>query len=132
MTTDIKVTKTTPVLADGKDDEKKKGVQLLIYDMKQKKLIPIKLLFFVVISSKFCFILYILPFHRSMHSALATHCGCYVIGIGVLLPFMTIHMKSLGISVSETAVIYGVFPPFAILAPSTMGMVADKLGNFKV
>lgn len=45
---------------------------------------------------------------------------------------MTIHMKSLGISVSETAVIYGVFPPFAILAPSTMGMIADKLGNFKV
>ena len=41
-------------------------------------------------------------------------------------------MKSLGISVSETAVIYGIFPPFAILAPSAMGMAADKLGNFKV
>lgn len=53
-------------------------------------------------------------------------------GIGVLLPYMTIHMKSLGISVAETAVIYGVFPLFSILAPYTMGMIADKLGNFKV
>lgn len=45
---------------------------------------------------------------------------------------MTIHMKSLGMSVQETAVIYGVFPLFAIIAPYTMGMIADKLGNFKV
>lgn len=45
---------------------------------------------------------------------------------------MTIHMKSLGMSVQETAVIYGVFPLFAIVAPYTMGMIADKLGNFKV
>ena len=45
---------------------------------------------------------------------------------------MTIHMKSLGISVEETAIIYGVFPLFSILAPYTMGFVADKLGNFKV
>lgn len=45
---------------------------------------------------------------------------------------MTIHMKSLGISVEETAIIYGVSPLFAILAPYAMGMIADKLGNFKV
>ncbi len=45
---------------------------------------------------------------------------------------MTIHMKSLGISVEETAIIYGVFPLFSILAPYTMGIIADKLGNFKV
>jgi hypothetical protein len=41
-------------------------------------------------------------------------------------------MKSLGISVEETAIIYGVFPLFSILAPYTMGIIADKLGNFKV
>ncbi len=45
---------------------------------------------------------------------------------------MTIHMKSLGISVQETAMIHGVFPLFAIFAPYTMGIIADKLGNFKV
>lgn len=33
---------------------KKKGKALLIYDLKQRKLIPTKILFFVVLSSKFC------------------------------------------------------------------------------
>ena len=56
----------------------------------------------------------------------------YPVGIGVLLPYMTIHMKSLGISVEETAIIYGVFPLFTIFAPYIMGMIADKMGNFKV
>ena len=45
---------------------------------------------------------------------------------------MTVHMKSLGISVEETAIIYGVIPFFAILAPGTLGVIADKLGNFRV
>ena len=54
------------------------------------------------------------------------------IGTGVLMPFMTIHMKSLGITVEETALINGIVPPFAILSPSAMGMIADRLGNFKV
>jgi hypothetical protein len=52
--------------------------------------------------------------------------------MGVLMPFMTIHMKSLGITVGETAIVNGIVPPFTILAPSIMGMIADKLGNFKV
>jgi len=50
----------------------------------------------------------------------------------VLMPFMTIHMKSLGITVEETAIINGIVPPFSVLSPSIMGMIADKLGNFKV
>lgn len=54
------------------------------------------------------------------------------IGTGVIAPFMTVHMKSLGITVEETALINGIVPPFAILSPSAMGMIADKLGNFKV
>ena len=45
---------------------------------------------------------------------------------------MAIHMKSLGITVAETAVIYGIYPIFSILAPFVTGIVADKLGNFKV
>ena len=60
------------------------------------------------------------------------HVTFYPVGIGVLLPNMTIHMKSLGISVEETAIIYGVFPIFSIFAPYAMGIIADKLGNFKV
>ena len=45
---------------------------------------------------------------------------------------MTIHMKSLGISVEETAIIYGIFPIFSIISPSSIGMIADKIGNFNV
>ena len=41
-------------------------------------------------------------------------------------------MKSLGISVEETAIIFGVTPLFALFAPSILGLVADRLGNFKV
>ena len=52
--------------------------------------------------------------------------------MGVLMPFMTIHMKSLGITVEETAIINGIVPAFSVLSPSIMGMIADKLGNFKV
>ena len=51
-------------------------------------------------------------------------------GIGVLLPYMTIHMKSLGITVAETAIIYFVFPLFSIMAPGSTGMIGDKMGNF--
>jgi len=85
------------------DGEKKKGMALLKYDLMKKELVPTKVLFAVVLSS-----------------------------IGVLLPYMTIHMKSLGITVAETAIIYGVYPIFAIFAPFSMGVIADKLGNFKV
>lgn len=53
-------------------------------------------------------------------------------GIGVLVPFMTIHMKSLGLTVKEIAIIYGVAPPLFALSPFAMGIIADKLGNFKV
>lgn len=57
---DSSSTKTTskskneaPSCKEEVDEVKKKGIKLLIYDMKQKKLIPIKVLFFLVISSKF-------------------------------------------------------------------------------
>ena len=45
---------------------------------------------------------------------------------------MTIHMKSLGLTVKEIAIIYGVAPPLFALSPFAMGIIADKLGNFKV
>ena len=46
------------------------------------------------------------------------------------MPYMTIHMKSLGITVAETAIIYFVFPLFSIMAPGSTGMIGDKMGNF--
>jgi hypothetical protein len=38
---------------EGPEVNKLKGKALLIYDLKQRKLIPTKILFFVVLSSKF-------------------------------------------------------------------------------
>ncbi|KAI9562762.1 hypothetical protein GHT06_010216 [Daphnia sinensis] len=85
------------------EEVKKKGFALLIHDFKQRKLIPVKLLSLLVFS-----------------------------GYGVLLPFFAIHMKSLGISVEETGAIYGVSCIISVLTPLCTGMMADKLGNFKV
>jgi len=49
----------TKVVEDGKqieaDELKKKGMALIIHDFKQKPLIPVKILFFVMFSSKFEF-----------------------------------------------------------------------------
>merc|ERR1712071_459829 len=95
--------KETPTEKDGPDNQaKKKGLALIVHDLKQKRLIPIKIIFFFIVS-----------------------------GIGVLVPYMAIHMKSLGITVTEAAVIYGIYPIFSILAPCIVGVIADKLGNFK-
>ena len=35
-------------------------------------------------------------------------------------------------TVEETAIVYGVYPIFSIIAPFIMGFVADKIGNFRV
>ena len=53
-------------------------------------------------------------------------------GWGVLSPFVAIHMKSLGISVEETGIIYGISSVVSVLTPVGLGLIADKLGNFKV
>lgn len=75
----------------------------IIQDFKQKQLLPLKLLFFVHASTLF-----------------------------VLYPYLTIHMRELGISVEETAIMSAVTPVIAIVMPPLAGMVADKIGNFKL
>ena len=50
----------------------------------------------------------------------------------VLYPYLTIHMRELGISVEETAVMNAVTPVIAIIMPPLAGMVADRIGNFRV
>ena len=112
---------------DGANQEpKKKGIALIVHDFKQKPLIPVKILFFVMFSSKLLLMQLIANYVFNYNLKFGFK------GIGVLAPYLTIHMKSLGITVEETAIIYGVVPLFGLIAPSTMGMVADKLGNFKV
>lgn len=55
-----------------------------------------------------------------------------VVGIGSLFSFITIHMKSLGMTVEETGIINGVSSVAAVFAPFLLGLIADKVGNFKV
>ncbi|XP_030027566.2 uncharacterized protein LOC115445436 [Manduca sexta] len=72
-------------------------------DLKQKKLIPLKILFFVHASTLF-----------------------------VLYPYLTIHMRELGINVEETAIMSAVTPVISIVMPPLAGMLADKIGNFRL
>ncbi|XP_066158207.1 uncharacterized protein [Euwallacea fornicatus] len=74
----------------------------ILKDFKQRELLPLKLLFF-------------------MHSST----------ILVLYPYLTIHMRELGINVEETAIMSAVTPAVAILMPPLAGMIADKIGNFR-
>jgi nitrate/nitrite transporter NarK len=41
-------------------------------------------------------------------------------------------MRELGINVEETAVMNAVTPVIAIIMPPLAGMVADRIGNFRV
>ncbi|EFX88453.1 hypothetical protein DAPPUDRAFT_234331 [Daphnia pulex] len=74
----VRGTEKSVTIAQAENTEKRKGLALLIHDLKQRKLIPMKLLSLIVFS-----------------------------GYGVLLPYVAMHMKSLGISVEETGAIYG-------------------------
>ncbi|XP_045495016.1 major facilitator superfamily domain-containing protein 6-A-like [Colias croceus] len=75
----------------------------ILDDLKQKKLLPLKILCFV---------------HASTHV--------------VLYPYLTIHMRELGISVEETAVMSSLTPLFLIMIPPLAGLFADKIGNFRL
>lgn len=50
----------------------------------------------------------------------------------VLYPYLTIHMRELGINVEETAIMSAVTPVVAIVMPPIAGIIADRIGNFKV
>lgn len=41
-------------------------------------------------------------------------------------------MRELGINVEETAIMSALTPCVAILMPPVAGMIADRIGNFKV
>ena len=54
------------------------------------------------------------------------------LGFVSLFPYMTIHIKSLGINVVETSVIYSLVPLATIFGPPIFGLFADRIGNFRV
>ncbi|KAF4523119.1 hypothetical protein B566_EDAN003134 [Ephemera danica] len=56
----------------------------------------------------------------------------YFSALFVLYPYLTIHMRELGINVEETAVMNAVTPVIAIIMPPLAGMFADRIGNFRI
>ena len=47
-----------------------------------------------------------------------------------LLPYLTIHMKDIGISIDHIALIYAILPFTIFIAPPFVGYLADKMGSF--
>ncbi|XP_032677728.1 major facilitator superfamily domain-containing protein 6 [Odontomachus brunneus] len=72
-------------------------------DFRQKELMPLKLIFFVQSSTLF-----------------------------VLYPYLTIHMRELGINVEETAIMSSITPLVSMVMPPLAGMLADRIGNFRI
>lgn len=56
---------------------------------------------------------------------------CWYGAFSSLLPYLTIYLKQLGITASETAFIYTFFPVAKLLGPAIGGLIADKLGRYK-
>jgi MFS family permease len=50
----------------------------------------------------------------------------------VLYQYLTIHMRELGLNEEETAIMSSVTPVVAVVMPPLAGMVADRIGNFRV
>ena len=47
-----------------------------------------------------------------------------------ILPYLTIHMKDIGISIDHIALIYAILPFTIFVAPPFVGYLADKMGSF--
>ncbi|XP_042878928.1 major facilitator superfamily domain-containing protein 6-like [Penaeus japonicus] len=53
-------------------------------------------------------------------------------GATAFLPYLTLHMQTLGITVKEIAVIYAFLPIASLLGPPISGIIADKFGKYKI
>jgi len=47
-----------------------------------------------------------------------------------VMPYLTIHMKDIGINDVDIALMYAILPFCAFIAPPIVGFMADKLGNY--
>jgi len=48
-----------------------------------------------------------------------------------LLPYMTLHMKQLGLNMAETTAVYAILPIIQLFGTPIAGFIADKTGNYK-
>ena len=47
-----------------------------------------------------------------------------------IMPYLTIHMKDIGINDVDIALMYAILPFCVFIAPPIVGFFADKLGNY--
>ncbi|TGZ55736.1 Uncharacterized protein DBV15_01380 [Temnothorax longispinosus] len=64
--------------------------------------------------------------------AAESFCCGFASALYVLYPYLTIHMRELGINVEETAIMSSITPLVAIVMPPLAGMLADRIGNFRM
>lgn len=57
---------------------------------------------------------------------------CQSASMTVLYPYINLHMKSLGMTIQETAVVNAVIPVLFIFTPPLAGFLADRIGNFRI
>ena len=57
---------------------------------------------------------------------------CQSASMTVLYPYINLHMKSLGMTIQETAVVNAVIPVLFIFTPPLAGFLADRMGNFRI
>ncbi|KAL7638054.1 UNVERIFIED_CONTAM: hypothetical protein RMT77_011679 [Armadillidium vulgare] len=80
-----------------------KWKQRLFDDFKHRDFLPIKILFFL-------------------------SWGAHV----SLVPFLTLQARSLGINEEEVGIIYSFIPIASLIAPPISGILADRIGNFRI
>ena len=54
----------------------------------------------------------------------------YFAAIGSLLPYLALFMKGIGLTASQTGIIYGVMPFVSFLVKPVFGLVADKFQQY--
>lgn len=56
---------------------------------------------------------------------------CWYAAGACLLPYMTLHMKQLGLTMVETTAVYAILPIIQLFGTPLAGFLADKTGNYK-
>ncbi|KAK4306271.1 hypothetical protein Pmani_021893 [Petrolisthes manimaculis] len=86
-----------------KNGGKPQWVTRVLADLKRKEFAALKILFFLLIGAMMS-----------------------------LFPFLTLQARSLGITERELSILFALSPIVAIIGPPLTGIIADRIGNFKI
>ena len=80
-----------------------KGLKWILADLRKPELIWVKIIFFLQSAS-----------------------------LVTLYPYISLHMRSLGFSMEDASIVNSIIPVADILGPPLAGVLADKMGNFRI